>query len=190
MNMSAWTTKQSKCVYRIHHTQTHKGTKTQVYSNGLVFLSEHCCLPFTCMWTWLRCSTKTCILIPRRALSLATCLCLFAMLLMYCTGLFHWTGRFGMKIKLDFQFVQTLQSVSVDRCAYFSIFFLLLGSITLVAVIIHLWMETKSIRWHSSFYWKILFAFCDCQCAHSVSECVWYHCRCCAYGKTILPILK
>lgn len=69
MNMSAWTTKQSKCVYRIHHTQTHKGTKTQVYSNGLVFLSEHCCLPFTCMWTWLRCSTKTCILIPRRALS-------------------------------------------------------------------------------------------------------------------------
>lgn len=76
MNMSAWTTKQSKCVYRIHHTQTHKGTKTQVYSNGLVFLSEHCCLPFTCMWTWLRCSTKTCILIPRRALSLHVCVCL------------------------------------------------------------------------------------------------------------------
>lgn len=120
------------------------------------------------------------------------CLCVFVcVVLMCCTATFiELMADLVWKIKLDFQFVQTLQSVSEcgSFCAYYLVVFFcfLLGSCFGYRRHHHhhsqLWMgKTSSIqRWHSSFYLKYFeFAFCDCQCARGVCVYWYHHHRCC-----------
>lgn len=65
------------------------------------------------------------------AVSHCVWICLFVCVCFRCVnvlyGHFYWTGWFGMKIKWDFQFVQTLQSVSVGSLCI--IFFISVGAL-------------------------------------------------------------
>lgn len=114
----------------------------------------------------LRCNAKACILVP--SLTLYACIHVFVCLrCVNVYGLIWYENQIGFSVRAN---------TSISECGSLWIFCLVL-----VAVIIYLWMETSSIRWHSSFYWNLHIFYLHFVIVNAVWLCVWYR-R--AYGKT------
>lgn len=133
--MNAQTTKQS---IHVLCTQIHK-----CCSNGLSLLEWTLLLTIYVYVKRLRCNAKACILVPSLALSLYVFVCLRC-----ATGSLILNGQIRYENPIGFS---VRANTSISECGSLCIFSVLF----LVTVIIQLWMETSTIRWHSSFYWNL-----------------------------------